>query len=688
MTSSPHACKPLVALFILYSCLLTTYLQADSKQVFESKIRPFLKEYCVSCHGADKAKGKIRLDAIKPVMKAEKDARLWARVLEALEFGEMPPDGAKTFPTQQEARVIETWISSSLANEGIAVEEKQSEQGFGNLVNHDLLFGKEARNNQIDVAARLWRISPNALIKQIVTRLKVTNGAWLTSGDVFGRRMQNYQFDTATNPFKLDKPHGSFRDFKGKYLFNSLMAEQVTELAIGAADEVMDGIRPDLYKRLDNGEEIATIYREYLTGQYQRIIRRRPTGKEMESLLETAKKVDAELGDNQGLRMALGAVILQPESIFRYELGEGAMQQDGLYIISRRDLAHALCFALTDLPPEHSMLKRILEDDRQIKKLLEEEARRMFASNKLVAKRSLQFFQEYFDYEKAADIFKDDKKRVHWPPAYISDLNLLISKVLEKDKQVLHTLLTTREYCLTVVEKSFSRASHLAYNLPADTKRNGSPILMPKDQRMGVLTHPAWLVAHSGNFDNDPIRRGLWIRKHLLGGLVPDIPINVDAKLPEEPNWTLRQRMNVTREEQCYKCHSKMNPLGLPFEQFSDFGRFRRTELGQPVLTTGAITRSGDPALDGEVKNPFEMIQRLSRSKRVEQVFVRHAFRFYMGRNETLGDAGTLQDAYRAYVDSNGSFKALVISLLSSDSFIYRAQKDSRKTGAGKPVKS
>ena len=170
------------------------------------------------------------------------------------------------------------------------------------------------------------------------------------------------------------------------------------------------------------------------------------------------------------------------------------------------------------------------------------------------------------------------------------------------------------------------------------------------------------------------IRRGWWSRKHLLGGMVPDIPINVDAKLPEEPTWTLRKRMHVTRVDECYKCHSKMNPLGLPFEQFNDFGRYRRTELGQPVLTTGAIGRSGDPALDGEVKNPFELISRLSRSKRVEQVFVRYVFRFYMGRNETLGDAKTLQDAYQAYVDSNGSFQALVVSLLSSDSFIYRAK--------------
>jgi hypothetical protein len=86
-----------------------------------------------------------------------------------------------------------------------------------------------------------------------------------------------------------------------------------------------------------------------------------------------------------------------------------------------------------------------------------------------------------------------------------------------------------------------------------------------------------------------------------------------------------------------------------------------------------------DPALDGDVKDPFEMIERLASSKRVEQVFVRHVFRFFMGRNETPGDAKTLQDAHKAYLEKEGSMKALVVSLLSSDSFIYRAgsRKDS-----------
>jgi hypothetical protein len=43
-----------------------------------------------------------------------------------------------------------------------------------------------------------------------------------------------------------------------------------------------------------------------------------------------------------------------------------------------------------------------------------------------------------------------------------------------------------------------------------------------------------------------------------------------------------------------------------------------------------------------------------------------------MGRNELLSDSQTLISADRAYLESGGSFNALLISILSSDSFIYR----------------
>lgn len=197
---------------------------------------------------------------------------------------------------------------------------------------------------------------------------------------------------------------------------------------------------------------------------------------------------------------------------------------------------------------------------------------------------------------------------------------------------------------------------------------------VPAGERLGILTHPSWLVSHSDAMDNHAIRRGRWIHERLLGGGIPDVPITVDAMLPDEPQNTLRERMRVTRQEYCWTCHKKMDPLGLPFEMFNHAGLYRETELEKPVDTTGEIIDSGDAALDGKVANAIELIEKLAASERSEQVFVRHAFRFWMGRNETLNDAPVLQTAYRAYKDNGGSMNALLVSLLTSDAFLYRTK--------------
>ena len=216
----------------------------------------------------------------------------------------------------------------------------------------------------------------------------------------------------------------------------------------------------------------------------------------------------------------------------------------------------------------------------------------------------------------------------------------------------------------------------------------------PVENRKGILTHPAWLIAHSENSATDPVRRGKWIREKLLAGNVPDVPITVDAVIPEDPHKTLRERLlTATNKQECLKCHQHMNPLGLAFENFDDFGRYRtlenlehpenilakaKTKYGAdtyktaPVVTTSRLDGTGDANLDGEIKDEFDMIDRLAKSKRVRQSIIRHAFRYFLGRNETLSDSQTLIDADQAYVNSGGSFKAVVLSLLTSESFMYR----------------
>jgi hypothetical protein len=226
------------------------------------------------------------------------------------------------------------------------------------------------------------------------------------------------------------------------------------------------------------------------------------------------------------------------------------------------------------------------------------------------------------------------------------------------------------------------------------------PMVVPN--RKGMLTHPAWLIAFAFNTETDPVHRGKFVREKLLAGTIPDVPITVDAQIPEDHNETLRSRLaSATEAQSCWHCHEKMNPLGYTFESYDDFGRFRTEEALEypehliekrpdeakdrnhlidlrdiyktlPVDPSGHLDGTGDGALDGELKDAIDLARRLQSSRRVRQSFIRHAFRYFMGRNEFLSDSKTLIDAEQAYVQSGGSFDAVIVSLLTSDSFIYR----------------
>jgi hypothetical protein len=234
-----------------------------------------------------------------------------------------------------------------------------------------------------------------------------------------------------------------------------------------------------------------------------------------------------------------------------------------------------------------------------------------------------------------------------------------------------------------------------------DMARWDYPAIQPAtiEHRKGMLTHPAWLIAHAKNTETDPIHRGKWVQEKLLAGTIPEVPITVDAVIPEDPHSTLRQRLDAkTNNDYCWSCHQKMNPLGLPFEMYDDFGRYRTEERLEypehllekvkdkgaphedlrdiyktlPVDPRGYLAGTDDDSLNGEVTDALDLIDRLGRSERVRQSFIRYAFRYFLGRNEMLSDSKTLIDADRAYLESGGSFDAVIVSLLTSDSFIYR----------------
>lgn len=645
---------------------------------YQQVIRPFLKKYCMDCHNPEKQRGKLSLHDMQNVAQSKSTER-WEKILEKLTLGEMPPKRALEPESAMRERVIH-WIKSELHKVGKNVDEKFLLPGYANYLDHDKLFSAKGPT-PIDVSGRLWRINPFVYSNRV--------------SDITGDK-------TPTRPFNLKAGHG-VRDYASMYKLDEPTTQMLLRAAKGIAaqqctftlekgklrggrrtpKEILKIIEPQNANPTD--EEI----REVIIRQFHRVLQRDPTKQELTRFLEFTRKNFNEVDRIRGIRTTLTAVLLTPEALFRTEVGQGKPDKHGLVMLSPREIAFAIAYALTDEKPDGKLMEAAEKGRLSTKDEVKAQVQRLLNDPKTKKPRILRFFREYFEYPSAVDVFKEQKEfKHHRAQTLVNDTDQLIQYFIDKDKDILRELLTSNKSFVNhrkgrrgSERAEGGRQIHLSYSLPPDWKwTSEQPIEFPQEIRAGILTQPSWLVAFSDNFNNHAILRGKWIREKLLGGTVPDLPITVDAQLPNDDKLTLREKMEVTKQNYCWQCHQKMNPLGLPFEQYDHFGRWRGAELGKPVDTTGTIEDSGDERLEGPVSDPLSMLKKLANSDRVRQVFVRHAFRFWMGRNETLGDAWTLVQADKAYVENEGSLKALITSLLTSDSFLYRRKMASRST--------
>ena len=785
-----------------------------ASDAFRQKVQPFLDDYCLNCHDEETKKGNVSLESLTDV--SADNASMWKRIWEQVALKEMPPRKKTNQPKLTERLELSNWITAGLTKAmkdkgGFSEHMRPSK---GNHLDHDLLFNTKLENLEpASTPARIWRIHPQeqlVRLNDLICLKRKYNperpGLW-THGDhipsnlegetkvYFGLDQFLAAFDDAysvgvsgfQSPFSMIRDHG-LRNYPFLYSVNSSEALQIAGITEKILRYMANGPAGEPYQFGDDAKKIPGQYRGLNLIFYKNEIKRpltplyelmktpgvsderlievirflfesltlRPPSKEETALyLGILNKSVNDLGKEDGVFLGLVPIFLDRDALFRPELCEnGKPDKYGRVMLQGDELALAVNAAFSYIRPENDHLRTALaEGHLKTREDVQREITRILNDDSIRKPRILQFFREYFDYDRAPGICKDrkilEKDGGHFDTYYaamnsmVTNTDALIELILREDKNVLKELLTTdrviyqpyssganfRDGILFKSDISYfmkrgkkfeefkkpekieptkdnklviERANREAHDLnmlhhifpnpaepiyvrqsqfdqgrhPPATNALKAITTVDKTDRLGILTHPVWLVAHSDAMDNHAISRGRWIRERLLGDAVPDIPITVDAKLPTEPQSTLRKRMRVTREKECWRCHQKMDPLGLPFEKYNQLGILLDTNpsnnWGHPVDTTGEIILSGDPTLDGPVKDPLEMIQKLANSERVQQVFVRHAFRFWMGRNETLNDAPVLQAAYRAYRDNNGSMKALLTSLLTSDAFLYR----------------
>ena len=80
---------PLAFLFFLMAPGLAP---AEPSPIHRDTIEPFLKKYCMKCHGERKQKSDVRFDSIHWIISNNEDAQDWQDVLDVLNSGDMPPE--------------------------------------------------------------------------------------------------------------------------------------------------------------------------------------------------------------------------------------------------------------------------------------------------------------------------------------------------------------------------------------------------------------------------------------------------------------------------------------------------------------------------------------------------------------------------------------------------------------------
>ena len=672
--------------------IVLPWLAARTQAAPPTEVAAFLKANCVKCHGTEKQKGDFRVDHLTGDFVHE--GTQWLLVLEQVRSGEMPPEEARQ-PRAEERAALRQWVSHQLAT------RPQRKPSQGNLVPHELLFGAPAATGQ-PPPPRLWRLGPEAYT------------AW--TKDVARNEVKGLVQPFSANPDRgikdfaalgvVDEPSTEILLRNAQSIVDYQTAHEIVDGKVkgrnGSVRDFTDLLAPGLTPTRAQLEKAIQT-------QFRLAVARPASAEEVERLLGLHASC-AKSGDPAGaLQTLLTAVLLQSDAVFRREHGG----PDGL--LTPREAAAAISAALT-VKREGKLFDAVEKGKVTTREDLAAHARRILDDDSIQKPRLLGFFREYFEYGNAAEVFKDQPKDLwHRPDQHVRDTDRLILHLLAEDRDVFRQMLLTPLAFVNVKggKDNKTRQERLERSeVPNPHNQKGQapleslygldewtpdqPVRLKPDIRQGILMQPSWLVAWSENFNNDIVRRGKFVRERLLGGTVPDLPIGVAAMIPDERHRTLRDRVSsATRAEACWKCHQRMDDLGLPFEQFDHYGRLVREEQvldpvataanldkkgkplgevfrGAPLVTTGRISGSGDPKLDGPVSGPHELVQRLADSDRVRQVWIRHVFRHTLGRNESLADARTLQEADRAYLESGGSYKALLYSLLTSDSFLLR----------------
>ena len=397
----------------------------------------------------------------------------------------------------------------------------------------------------------------------------------------------------------------------------------------------------------------------------RRAYRRPVTTADIDKLLTFyTEEREAGNGFESGIEMAVRALLVQPDFLFRIEL-DPAGARAASYALTDLDLASRLSFFLWSSVPDEELVRLAAAGRLSRPAVLERQVRRMLADPRSRA-LARSFLPQWLQLRSLAVASPDDPDFDEGlRAAMATETELFFDSIVRDDRPVMdlltarYTFLNERlawHYGITNVKGAhFRRVA-----LPADSPRRG------------LLGQASVLTTTSHAIRTSPVKRGKWIMESVLGVSPPPPPANVpplEEKTGEAAPKSMRERMAAHRANPvCAGCHAVIDPLGFALENFDQAGRYRAVDQSMRTVDVSGTFPDGSG-----FKTLDDFKTRITGNPEAfARAITERLLTYALGRGLRPVDAPTVRAIVRQAGPSEYRFSNLVLGIVTSAPFRMR----------------
>ena len=415
-------------------------------------------------------------------------------------------------------------------------------------------------------------------------------------------------------------------------------------------------------------DEEVPCARRIIENLASRAYRRPASAADVDGLMGFHEDGAAADGFENGVRMALEALLASPRFVFRPEREPEGVEPGEVYPVASVDLASRLSFFLWGAPPDETLRLAAANGGLLDGDDLMRQARRMLSDPRARALGS-RFAGQWL---RLQDLYK-----VHPDPNFYPNFDDNLADAMRYETELFFNSLVRED--LSVLD--LFRADHtfvnerLAahYGFPAAPGNHFRRVPYPHDRRVGLLGHGSILVLTSLANRTSPVLRGKWVMEVLLGTPPPPPPPGIpdleETEVAQDGRMlTTRERLEIHSEDPvCNSCHRFMDPIGLALDNFDVTGKWRSLENGVPLDTRGDFY-DGTP-----VQTPAELSEALLRRPLpLVRNFTENLMAYALGRRVEHYDQPSIREIVRQAERDDYRVSSLVLGVVGSDAFRMR----------------